>query len=241
MGTKLNNLDVDSSHILLKSVAEELRLPLVQISRLSETSLARGGQLLEDMKLIESSADLALQLLESYILGLEFSNKQKQIDLSPITMGAVLNDVAHQIHKVANQNNCDIEVAIKTSHPIMGNYEAIKLAYINIANSLITSHDANDSKKRRSITFSVFGNGPRNIAGVYTQDLNISRLSWERSLAIFEKTRQKMPDFTSTNGSGFYVAHTILEAMSLTLVPSKHNGLKGLAAGFPLSHQLQLV
>lgn len=237
----MDNLNISSNHILLKSVAEELRLPLVQISRLSESKNDDKQTIIGNLKIIESSADLALQLLESYILGLDYNDGQKQIELSPITMGAVFNDVAHQVHKIANQNNCDIELEIKNTHPIMGNYEAIKLAFINIANSILVSTDTNEIKERRSMTLSVFSKGPKNFAGIYTNNLNITRSSWERSLLMFEKSRQKMPNFSANNCSGFYVAHNILETMSSTLIPSKHNGMRGLAADFKLSHQMQLV
>ena len=79
------------------------------------------------------------------------------------------------------------------------------------------------------------------MAGVYGNNLQISKSSWEKSLAIFDRSRQKMPDFSSINGSGFFVATSILESMSLSLNPSKYRGHKGLAAAFPLSQQLQLI
>lgn len=232
---------VNSDQFLLKSVAEELRLPLVQISRLAELSRSSANDLSSDMKTIESSADLALQLLESYILGVELSDNQREIELSPITVGAVMNDVAHQVHKIADQNNCDILLSIKTSKPIMGNYEAIKMAYLNIAHSIILANNSQVDKKRKSIIFAVYGKGTKNMAGVYGNDVQINKTSWEKSMSMFHKTRQKIPEFSSINGSGFFVASSILESMSLSLHPSKYKGNKGLVAGFPLSQQLQLI
>lgn len=235
------NNTVGADQYLLKSIAEELRLPLVQISRLAELSQASKYDFASNIRSIESSADLAIQLLESFILGVEFSDRQREIELSPITIGAVMNDVAHQLHRLASQNDYDIELSIKSAHPIMGNYEAIKMAYLNIAHTIITGDNSSDGKKRKSIVFAVYNRGPKNMAGVYGNNLQISKSSWEKSLAIFDRSRQKMPDFSSINGSGFFVATSILESMSLSLNPSKYRGHKGLAAAFPLSQQLQLI
>ena len=60
-------------------------------------------------------------------------------------------------------------------------------------------------------------------------------------MSIFYKTRQKIPEFSSINASGFFVASSILDSMSLSLNPSKYKGRKGLVAGFPLSQQLSLI
>ena len=139
---------VGADQYLLKSIAEELRLPLVQISRLAELSQASKYDFASNIRSIESSADLAIQLLESFILGVEFSDRQREIELSPITIGAVMNDVAHQLHRLASQNDYDIELSIKSAHPIMGNYEAIKMAYLNIAHTIITGDNSSDGKKR---------------------------------------------------------------------------------------------
>jgi light-regulated signal transduction histidine kinase (bacteriophytochrome) len=237
----LKDITINSNQFLLKSVAEELRLPLVQISRLAELSRSSYSDSSDEMKTIESSADLALQLLESYILGVELGDKQKEIELSPITIGAVMNDVAHQVYRIANQNNCDIELLIKTSKPIMGNYEAIKMAYLNIAHSIILANSSIGNTKRKSVIFAVYGRGPKNMAGVYGNDIQINKTSWEKSMSIFYKTRQKIPEFSSINASGFFVASSILDSMSLSLNPSKYKGRKGLVAGFPLSQQLSLI
>jgi len=232
---------VNSDQYLLKSVAEEIRSPLVQISRLSE--LARDGKsnVFEQLEMIESSADIALQLLESYILGIELDDKQREIELSPITIGAVFSDVAHDVSRLAKNNNFDIEMSIKTQKPIMGNYEAIKLAYINIAHEIILNCSLEDNQKRKNITFAVISKSDQSMAGIYANNMDINKATWEKSMQIFRKTRQKIPDFSSGNGSGFFVASSILESMSLTLGPSKFKGNKGLSAAFPLSHQLSLV
>lgn len=238
---KGTNSLVGVDQYLLKSIAEELRLPLIQISRLAELNLQNQKIDQKDIKKMESSADLAIQLLESFILGVEYSDRQIEIELSPITIGAVLNDVAHQVNKLATANNYDIELSVKSAHPVMGNYEAIKMAYLNIAHTIITGSTRHENNRRSSLVFAVYNRGPKNMAGIYSNNLDINKNVWERSINNFEKSRQKMPEFSHINGSGFFVASSILEAMSLELGPSKFHGDKGLAAGFPLSQQLQLV
>src|ERR1700676_2245607 len=87
---------------LLKAVAEQLKLPLLQIARRAELGQALP-QDLAAWQQIQISADVALAMVEHYLFGLDFIEKQAALLLEPVSVSSVLNDVAHELSPMARQ------------------------------------------------------------------------------------------------------------------------------------------
>jgi len=117
---------------LLQVLAEQMKLPLLQIARRSE--LARLTATPEDsLELIELTADGALQLIDSYLLGVKLAKAQASLQLEPVSVAAVLNETAHQLERLAKQNECEIELHLAGRYePIMAHKAGLEAALTSL-------------------------------------------------------------------------------------------------------------
>ena len=77
----------DSSTRLMRALAEELKLPLMQISRSAELGQLDSGN---NLQIIETTASNALRLLDGYILTTQLMGEQQQLEIEPVSVTAVL-------------------------------------------------------------------------------------------------------------------------------------------------------
>ncbi len=231
-----------ADQFLLKAIAEELKLPLTRIARLAELGyLLKDPQAIDgQLRAIEHNSDVAMRLVESYLIGLQLASTQQVLDLEPLSIGSVLNDTAHQLSGIAAEYGVDIEILIHGKQRlIMGNLKGIKAAFLNIGSTLIATQPQTDH--RSSIVLASYPYGSEMVAGIYGDQSLISPKIWERGLGLYGRARQPIQSLSATNGAGLFVADTIFRAMSTRLRPSHHQRKSGLAANLSLSRQLRLV
>ena len=89
---------------LLAALSDDLALPLLQI----KSSLESGGSA-EQMLL---SAENGLQLVEAYKLTLRINHSIEDLAFEPVAVGAVLQDVAHQLTPYAKKYATDLQVDV---------------------------------------------------------------------------------------------------------------------------------
>src|SRR5665811_2203597 len=94
------------SQELLLSVAEQLKLPLLQIARQAEQGRLTG---LTDSKAIQSTADSALQLIDNYVLGVRLSLDHQLLDIEPVSISSVLYDAGQQLDNLAKSYGVGLE------------------------------------------------------------------------------------------------------------------------------------
>lgn len=231
-----------ADQFLLKAIAEELRLPLNRITRLAELGylLKDENALANHLKAIEHNSNLAMQLVEGYLIGLQLAGSQQNLDLEPVSVGSVLNDAAHQLSGIAGEYGIDLEILIHgRQRLIMGNPRALRAAFLNIGSTLIASQPRNSGHS--SVTLASYPQGALMIAGVYGNQSIVTRREWRRAQGLYGRARQPMKSLSATNGAGLFVADTIFRAMASELRPSHHRKQHGLAASLSLSQQLQLM
>lgn len=231
-----------ADQFLLRAVAEELKLPLTRIARLAELSYLVNDPeaITAQLRAIEHNSDVAMRLVESYLIGLQLANTQQPLDLEPISIGSILNDTAHQLSGIAGEYGVDMEVLIHgRQRLVMGNLKGVAAAFLNMGSTLIASQP--QASRRSTITLASYPYRSEMVAGIYGDQALISPKIWERGLDLYGKARQPIQSLNATNGAGLFVADTIFRAMSSRLRPSHHRKQGGLAASLTLSNQLQLV
>jgi hypothetical protein len=85
------------SQQLLMSVAEQIKLPLLQIARQTELARLSGG--IADLSHLQATADNALSLIDNYVLAIRLNLEAdaQQLAIEPISVSSVLYDAGHQL------------------------------------------------------------------------------------------------------------------------------------------------
>jgi hypothetical protein len=224
--------------LLLRAVAEQLKLPLLQIARRAELYelIDSTGELTN----IRSNADMALRLVDGYLLGLELNAAQGSFELEPVSMSAVLNDTAHELQRFARLYNVSITLDIPSAQgPVMAHRRGLQAAMISLGSTLLATIAVTDESSELQLALH---RGPHGlIAGIYGVGDHSTRQSLRQARELYGHVRQPLQHLVAGSAAGIFVADTLFNAMSSHLTLSRHAHLYGLAASLPYSQQLSLV
>lgn len=222
---------------LLRIIAEQLRLPLCSIARQAELSQLTGNIALEDLNAVHARATAALTLVDSYLLGLQLMQTQATLELEPVSVSALLVDVAHELDGFAKQYDAKLSLQIGGRFaPVMAHRQGLKAALLALTYGLLEASVTYGEE----ITLAVHRTPKGIITGVYGGFEGCNSESWRRALNLMSNASQPIAAIP-TNGAMLFVAHTILRAMSSKLRPSIYRKGRGLAATLHTSQQLSFV
>lgn len=231
-----------SQILMLRSVAEQLKTPLMYMARHAELSQqCDGPSPTAAFKTIQNHADLALRLVDSYLLGLDLSGKQTALELEPVPISAILYDVAHDLEPLAKQRNTDIELVLAGKYgQVMAHPAGLRAALYGLG--FVLSEVVHPEKIRNTLRIAAHRTKGGIVAGLYIDgpsDMQISLTANTVSQNI--GIRQPFSNIVSGSGAGVFVADTIFEAMHTRLRVGRFKNQQGLAATLQPSRQLQLV
>lgn len=221
---------------LLRAMAEELKLPLLQITQQAELARAQPGA--ASLAGIEASAQQALWFIDSYLLSRQLA-EQSQLDLQPIAVSAVLHEVAGLLQGMAQQYECTLELKISGRYePVMAHPEALRAALMGVGSSLIAAGEP--GHKHRVVLAAHRARGGV-VAGVFSEADGLSQKVFKQGKALYGRASQPVASFAAQGGAGIYVADSLFGSMESQLRVARHSKLSGLAATLPISRQLTLV
>lgn len=217
-------VDNQQAERLLRALAEQLKLPLIQIAHHAE--LAHENALSE----ISLSAERALSLVDNYILA--STMQQQELRFEPVAISSVLYDVAEALGPMARQYNCELELRLDGKYePVMANQQGLRAALVTLGQSYIEA--GTDSHSRVILAGYKSRNGIT--AGLFAKHSEQTAELFRRALKSDE------PAGKTAASAGLYIADSILRAMAARLYVARHHNLNGLAATFVPSVQLHLV
>lgn len=236
----LNNAN-DTQNILLRSIAEQLKTPMMYIARQAELSHLAETALPQTFLNMQSNADMALRLIDSYILGLELSEKQMSLELEPVSLSSVLYDVAHDLTPLAKQRNTDIELVLAGKYgQVMANTQGLVAAFYSLGSVLSEACAEENSRGRLRIAAHRSTRGV--VAGMYLDGIPSLQTTIHGARKLRHSfTRQPFAKLTAGTGAGIFIADTILSCMDVRLRAGKFHGKHGMAATLQPSRQLQLI
>ncbi len=223
---------------LLLSVADQLKLPLTNIVRHAELAAmdARHG----DWPATHTQAQVALTLVDSYLLGLQLLRKQETLELEPVSISSLLVDSAHELESYAKQHGTMLELHVAGRYgPVMAHRAGLRAALLSLGYALIDS--SMGEGKRRALTIATHRTPHGIVAGVYGEFEQLSARAWRTALALSGRAQQPFSEISATGGAGMFVADTIFQAMDTRLRVGRHLNQTGLAVTLQLSQQLSLV
>jgi hypothetical protein len=227
-------------HRLFLAIAEQIKLPLLQIARGAELTKITGN--LDQIEAIEYTAASAMHLLDSYLLSAQLREAGESLNLQPVSLSATLQDVAHKMHALAAVHQCDLEVHIAGKYgPVMAHPAGLQAALTNIGQVFIDVHTQRSHRTRPVIKLAAHRTRQGITAGMFADIEGLNTDMFKRAKQLYGKARQPLAQLSATNGAEVFVADSLLETMSSGLRVARYQKLTGLAATFSPSQQLELV
>jgi hypothetical protein len=226
------------SQQLLLSVAEELKLPLLQIARQAEYC---EGQSQADLQSIRTTADAALRLLDNYALGVRLSLEPQLLEREAISVSSVLYDSGQQLDALAKNYGVELELHIAGKFgTVMAHRQGLQAALVSLGGALIEALPALEGTQLK-LQLATHRSRYGIVAGVYADTKQLSNQALQKGRRLQTHSRQPLLNLTHTSGAGIFVAESILQAMELKLTASRHHRLYGLGTVLQSNNQLQLV
>ncbi|HEX7632706.1 MAG TPA: hypothetical protein VF401_00105 [Candidatus Saccharimonadales bacterium] len=225
------------SQQLLLNIAEELKLPLIQIARQAELGQLSGST---DLRSMQATADTALRLLDNYVLGVRLSMEPHQFDMEPVSVSSVLYDTGQQLDSLAKNYGVELELSIAGRYePVMAHKQGLQAALVSLGAALIEALPALETPQLK-LQLATHRSRYGIVAGLYAATDRLTNQALQNGRKL-RAARQPLMNFTHTSGAGIFVADAILQAMQLSLKASRHHRLYGLGTVLPPTNQLQLV
>lgn len=225
---------------LLASVAEQLKVPLQQIARQAELMSSQPQS--TPSQSVQVIADGALQLIDSYLLGVQLAGGQSTVfEIEPVSISSVLYDVGEQLKPLAKQYGVYVELDIDGRYgPVLAHRRALQAALVSLGCALVEAIPAMETRQLR-LELSAHRCRWGIVAGMYCETEQITAHALRQGRQLYGRARQPAAALTHSNGAGVFVADAILQAMQTRLMTSRHHKLHGLGAVLQPSPQLQLV
>lgn len=225
---------------LLRSVAEQLKVPLTIIARQAELSQLAGKADVQEFAAVHSQATAALSLVDSYLLGLELSREQAHLELEPVSVSSALVGIAHDLYYVARQNGVELEVQVAGKYePVMANQRGLRAALLSLGYGLVEA--TGEQQTRRHLTLAVHRTPHGIVAGIYSDFQDLEAKEWRTALELCGHAPQPFTGLSAGSGAGLFVADAIMRSMDTRLRVGRHQKECGLAATFHPSQQLAFV
>ena len=226
---------------LLQLLAEQIKLPLLQIARQAELARTTENPL-ELLNTIEDTADSSLKLLDSYLLSLRLARAHASIQLEPVSVAAVLNETAAGLSHLAKQYDCKLELHLSGRYePIMAHRAGLEAALTSLGYVFIEAQSAAARDGRAVIKLAAHRGKTGIVAGMFANMDGLSADMFKRARHLFGQAHQPLTQLTAGSGAGVFVADSLLASMSARLRVAHHQKLSGLAATFATSSQLNLI
>ena len=228
------------SQQLLLSLAEQLKLPLLQIARQAELASFDGQ--VNSLATIQTTADNALQLIDSYLLGVRLALEEPYaLQMEPVSVSSVLYDAGHRLEAMAKSYDVQIELHIDGKYgPVMAHRQVLEAALTSLGQALIESLPALDVPQLK-LQLGAHRCRYGIVTGLYCEAEQLTTEAFRQGKLLSGRSRQPMPSFSHTSGAGVFVANALLHAMHSELKISYHHKLHGLGAILQPNPQMHLV
>lgn len=255
------------SEQLLLSIAEQLKVPFLQISRRAELATLSHQQVPDQtlqpqtraahtaalstetptevsaaLSEIQTTADMAIRLLDNYLFGARLAlEDQYQLQMEPVSVSSVLYDTGQQLDAMAKLYGVELELSLGGKFgPVMAHRGALQAALVSLGYSLI---EALPSLQDRKLRLQLAAHRCRYgvVAGMYSEVEQLTTEALRQGRKLHGHARQPLATLSPTSGAGVFVADAILQAMDSELKVSRHHRLYGLATVLRPNPQIQLV
>lgn len=228
-----------SQHLLL-SLAEQLKTPFLQISRQAELHQILPAE--STIPNIQVTADAALKLIDSYVLGVQMATEQATLfETEPVSISSVLYDATAELAPYAKAYDIKIDLEIDGKYgPVTANRKGLQSALVTLGFALIEALPAIESSQLQ-LKLSAHRCRYGIVAGLYCDAPQLTTEALRQGKKLYGRARQPITGLSAGSATGVFVADALLQAMDTQLTVTKHRKLYGLGAILQPNPQLQLV
>jgi hypothetical protein len=229
------------SERLFLSLAEQMKLPLLQIVRQAELG-AITGNTADSLKQVHTNADVALKLIDGYLLSMRLAAEEHSvIEQESVSISSVLYDTAQQLHPIAQLYGVDIELSLGGKFgPVTAHREGLQSALVSLGYALIEALPASDAPQMK-LQLAAHRCRYGIVAGLYADVDRLTTEALRQGRKLQGSARQPLPAMSHCGGAGVFVADAILRAIGARLKVSHHQNRSGLGAVLQPNPQLQLI
>jgi len=237
--------ELQEQRALLAALSDDLALPLLQIKTSADLIQARAIKSKELPNLTKNmalSAESGLQLIEAYRLALKIHNAHN-LELEPVAVGSVLQDIAHQLTSYAKQYDAELRVDVAGKlRPVLAHKASLSAALQVLSASLIRAQAADTPQKRGTVLLAAHKSADTAIAtGVFSSVQGLSDRTLRSTRALIGKARQPLNSVPAGAASGVLIADMLCGAMWQPLRAAAHRNMTGLVTAVPISKQLHFI
>jgi len=237
--------ELEGQRALLAALSDDLALPLLQIKATLEVAEGQNfaaAAMKAHARAMTLNTAAGLQLIEAYRLALR-AGIDHELPMEPVAIGAVLEDVAHQLSSYADQYVTDLEVDVQTKlTPVLAHQPSLMAAMQCLSASLIRAQAAQSRQRRYRLLLGAHRT-PDNViaAGVFSNVQGLSDRTLRAARHLVGRARQPLPAVPAGAAGGVLIADMLCSAMWQPLRAAAHRNMGGLATGVPVTKQLQFV
>lgn len=231
--TALNQADPT---LYQRSLAYQIRQSLLQISQYAQTDEPASCQG------INAIATSSLKLIDCYLLGTQ-SDEQLQLHLEPVSLGAIAQDVLHQLAPIAKQYDCQLQLATSKHNQLVATDRRVAgAALLALGCSFVTeaTQQAAGSAAKADIVFAIRGKKDSQMAGVFSQCTTIKARSLRQIRELAGRAPQQCSAL-SGSGTGIALADLLLSRIDKQLAITRFHRTPGVGMAFTHNQQLQFV
>lgn len=230
---------------LLAALSDDLALPLLQIK--TSLEILEGKSLSSKASAthigaMSLSAEGGLQLIEAYRLALKAGN-YSHMQMEPVAVGAVLQDVANHLAPYAKQYATDLVVDVQGKlTPVLAHRPSLEAALQCLGASMIRAQAASAQQKRYYLMLGAHRSKDGVIAaGVFSDVQGLSDKTLRTAHNLVGKAHQPLPSIPAGAASGVLIADMLCASMWQPLRAAAHRRMSGLATSVPMSQQMQFI
>jgi len=237
--------ELNRHRALLAALSDDLALPLLQVKTSLEINVNNNFDkniVIDQSRSMSLNIESGLQLIEAYRLVLS-SQDNIENSLETVSIGGVLNDVAHQLTPYAKQYNTDLEVDVQSKlTPVIAHPASLFAAIQCLSASMLRAQAAQSQQKRYQLVLGAHRRVDNIVTtGVFCSARGLSDLTLRAARQLVGKARQPLPEVPSGAAGGVLIADMLCSAMWRPLRAAAHRNMNGLATGVPFTKQLQIV
>lgn len=220
---------------LLTALSDDLALPLLQV----KSGLEAGASAEQILLSVENG----LQLVEAYKLTLRVNHSIDSLAFEPVAIGALLQDVAHELTPYAKKYTTDLVVDVSGKlTPVLTHQPSLHIAIQILSASLIRAQTAQVQRRRYKLLLGAHRLPDSAVStGVFSSIDGLSDKTLRSARSLSGRARQPLPALPPGAASGVLIADMLCASLWQPLRAAAHGGMHGLATAIPISKQLQFV
>lgn len=223
----IENVVADDQFGLLRNLAEDLKVPLSHIIYQAD-----------DKEYVQKIAMSATNLIDAYILSVKVASGQQSLNIEPVSLRPVFDEVAHSLYSFAKRRGFDFQNSIpRKSLVVLSDRKVLSSLLGSLGYSCITNNLINDD---RVVRFLAKNTKDQIKAGILSNsDLKASDLNMIKKLS--GRASVLSSSFSFGTSSGVVIADVFARLLGSSLAVTKQNNHSGFEISLIPSRQLSFI